>query len=82
MFMQPILYRERSLCRCERNLLEVSAGCRLMRTRTTMTDMAMVYRRPASVMRQSVKPQLATGTGRGIPARWKLARFAWRTWPP
>ena len=52
-----------------RNLLEVSAGCHLMRTRTTMTDMAMVYRRPASVMRQSVKPQLASWDRAGHPSQ-------------
>jgi hypothetical protein len=31
-----------------------------VRTRPTMTAMATVYRRPAGVMRQSVKPQLAS----------------------
>ncbi len=37
-----------------------SAGCHLVQAGPTMTDMAMVYRRPAGVMRQSVKPQLAS----------------------
>lgn len=41
-------------------LLRVSAGCHQMQTRTTMIHMAMVYRRPVGVMRQSVKPQLAS----------------------
>ena len=36
---------------------------------TTMAPMAMVYRRPVGVMRQSVKPQLPAGTARGVPAR-------------
>jgi hypothetical protein len=46
-----------------------------VRTGTTMTDMAMVYRRPAGVMRQSVKPQLASWDRAGHPSRVKLARF-------
>src|SRR5262249_25797530 len=46
-----------------------------MRTRTTMTDMAMVYRRPVGVMRQSVKPQLASWDRAGHPSQVKLARF-------
>src|ERR1700748_2135558 len=46
-----------------------------MRTRTTMTHMAMVYRRPAGVMRQSVKPQLASWDRAGHPSQVKLARF-------
>ncbi|MDX6334999.1 MAG: hypothetical protein QOG05_2339 [Streptosporangiaceae bacterium] len=45
-------------------LAGVSAGCHQMRTRTTMTHMAMVYRCPVGVMRQSVKPQLASWAGR------------------
>ena len=40
-----------------------------------MTDMAMVYRRPAGVMRQSVKPQLASWDRAGHPSQVKLARF-------
>jgi hypothetical protein len=40
-----------------------------------MTDMAMVYRRPAGVMRQSVKPQLASWDRAGHPGQVKLARF-------
>src|ERR1700728_3156970 len=46
-----------------------------MRTGTTMTDMAMVYRRPVGVMRQSVKPQLASWDRAGHPSQVKLARF-------
>jgi hypothetical protein len=46
-----------------------------MRAGTTMTDMAMVYRRPAGVMRQSVKPQLASQDQAGHPSQVKLARF-------
>ena len=46
-----------------------------MRPGTTMTDMAMVYRRPAGVMRQSVKPQLASQDRAGHPSQVKLARF-------
>jgi hypothetical protein len=46
-----------------------------MRAGTTMTDMAMVYRRPAGVMRQSVKPQLASQDRAGHPSQVKLARF-------
>jgi hypothetical protein len=46
-----------------------------MRTRTTMTYMATLYRRPAGVMRQSVKPQLASWDRAGHPSRVKLARF-------
>jgi len=56
-------------------LAGVSAGCRQMRTRTTMTHMAMVYRRPVGVMRQSVKPQLASWDRAGHPSQVKLARF-------
>ena len=37
--------------------------------------MAMVYRRPVGVMRQSVKPQLASWDRAGHPSRVKLARF-------
>ena len=40
-----------------------------------MTHMAMVYRRPAGVMRQSVKPQLASRDRAGHPSQVKLARF-------
>ena len=43
--------------------------------RMTMTHMAMVYRRPAGVMRQSVKPQLASQDRAGHPSQVKLARF-------
>src|SRR5215831_9374577 len=46
-----------------------------MRARTTMTDMVMVYRRPAGVMRQSVKPQRASGERAGHPSQVKLGRF-------
>jgi hypothetical protein len=63
------------ICRRARSMLEVSAGCRQMRTRTTRTHMAMVYRRPAGVMRQSVKPQLASWDRAGHPSQVKLARF-------
>jgi hypothetical protein len=40
-----------------------------------MTHMAMVYRRPAGVMRQSVKPQPASWDRAGHPSQVKLARF-------
>ena len=40
-----------------------------------MSDMAMVYRCPVGVMRQSVKPQLASGDRAGRPGQVKLARF-------
>jgi hypothetical protein len=40
-----------------------------------MTDMAMMYRRPAGAMRQSVKPQLACCEPAGHPSQVKLARF-------
>jgi hypothetical protein len=40
-----------------------------------MTCMAPVYRRPAGVMRQSVKPQLASWDRAGHPSQVKLARF-------
>jgi len=40
-----------------------------------MTDMATVYRRPAGVMRQSVKPQLASWDRAGHPSQVKLGRF-------
>jgi hypothetical protein len=46
-----------------------------MRTRTTMTDMAVVYRRPVGVMRQSVKPQLASWERAAHPSQVKLNRF-------
>jgi hypothetical protein len=41
----------------------------------TMSDMAVVYRRPAGVMRQSVKPQLASRERAGHPSQVKLRRF-------
>src|SRR5437899_10976662 len=41
----------------------------------TMAHMAMVYRCPAGVMRQSVKPQLASWERAGHPSQVKLARF-------
>ena len=37
--------------------------------------MAMVYRRPVGLMRQSVKPQLASWDRAGQPSQVKLARF-------
>ncbi len=40
-----------------------------------MTGMAMVYRRPAGVMRHSVKPQLASRERAGHPSQVKLGRF-------
>ena len=40
-----------------------------------MTHMAMVYRRPVGVARQSVKPQLASWDRAGHPSQVKLARF-------
>jgi hypothetical protein len=40
-----------------------------------MTHMTMVYRRPVGVMRQSVKPQLASRDRVGHPSQVKLARF-------
>ena len=40
-----------------------------------MTHMAMVYRRPVGVMRQSVKPQLASQDRAGRPSQVKLGRF-------
>src|SRR6516225_4948230 len=46
-----------------------------MRTRTTMTHMATVYRCPVGVMRQSVKPQPASWDRAGHPSQVKLARF-------
>jgi hypothetical protein len=52
-----------------------------MRARTTMADMAVVYRRPAGVMRQSVKPQLASWDRAAHPSQVKLARFL-GTWTP
>jgi hypothetical protein len=53
----------------------VSAGCYRMRVRTTMSHMAVVYRRPVGVMRQSVKPQLASGERAAHPSQVKLGRF-------
>jgi hypothetical protein len=46
-----------------------------MQTRTTMTCMAVVYRRPVGVMRQSVKPQRASWDRAGHPSQVKLSRF-------
>jgi len=46
-----------------------------MRARTTMTGMAVVYRRPVGVMRHSVKPQLASWERAGHPSQVKLGRF-------
>src|SRR6266576_4809443 len=46
-----------------------------MRARTTMSHMAMVYRRPVGVMRQSGKPQLASWDRAGHPSQVKLGRF-------
>jgi len=46
-----------------------------MRARTTMTGMAVVYRRPAGVLRHSVKPQPASQERPGHPGQVKLARF-------
>jgi hypothetical protein len=40
-----------------------------------MTPMAMVYRRPVGVMRQSVKPQLASWERAAHPSQVKLNRF-------
>ena len=40
-----------------------------------MGRMAMVYRRPVGVMRQSVKPQIASWDRAGHPSQVKLARF-------
>jgi hypothetical protein len=40
-----------------------------------MAHMAVVYRRPVGVMRQSVKPQLASWDRAGYPSQVKLARF-------
>jgi hypothetical protein len=41
----------------------------------TISHMAMACRRPAGVMRQSVKPQLASWDRAGHPSQVKLARF-------
>jgi hypothetical protein len=46
-----------------------------MQTRTTMTHMATVHRRPIGVMRHSVKPQLASWDRAGHPSQVKLGRF-------
>jgi hypothetical protein len=43
--------------------------------RMTMTDMAMVYRRPAGAVRLSVEPQLASWDRAGHPSQVKLAGF-------
>jgi hypothetical protein len=40
-----------------------------------MTDMAMVYHRPAGAMRHGVKPQLASWNRAGHPSQVKLRRF-------
>ncbi len=40
-----------------------------------MTHMAMLYRRPVDVMRQSVKPQLASWDRAAHPSQVKLGRF-------
>jgi hypothetical protein len=40
-----------------------------------MTGMAVVYRRPAGVMRQSVKPQLGSWDRASHPSQVKLGRF-------
>jgi hypothetical protein len=48
---------------------------RQTRTRTTMTRMPRVYRRPAGVMRHSVKPQLVSWERAGHPSQVKLRRF-------
>jgi hypothetical protein len=46
-----------------------------MRARTTMSHVAMVYRRPVGVMRHSVRPQLASWERAGHPSQVKLRRF-------
>jgi hypothetical protein len=46
-----------------------------MQTRTTMTHMPVVYRRPVGVMRQSVTPQLASWDRAAHPSQVKLRRF-------
>jgi hypothetical protein len=46
-----------------------------MRTGTTMTHMATVYRHPAGVLRHSVKPQLASWERAAHPSQVKLGRF-------
>jgi len=48
-------------------------GCHQVLKRTTMTCMAMVYRRPAGAARLKVTPQLASRAGH--PSQVKLARF-------
>src|SRR5215472_3748560 len=58
-----------------RSLTVVSAGCHWRRTRTTMTDMATMYRRPVGAMRHSVKPQLASWDRTAHPSQVKLRRF-------
>jgi hypothetical protein len=58
-----------------RNSMVVSAGCHRMRTRTTMTDTATVYRRPVSAMRHSVEPQLASWDRAAHPSPVKLRHF-------
>jgi hypothetical protein len=46
-----------------------------MRAGTTMTHVAMVYRRPVGVMRHSVKPQPASWDRAGHPSQVRLRRF-------
>jgi hypothetical protein len=58
-----------------RNLLGGSAGCHQMRMRITMTDMAVVYRRPVGAVRLSVEPQLASWDRAGHPSQVKLGGF-------
>src|SRR5215472_6833556 len=58
-----------------RSLTVVSAGCHWRRTRTTMTHMAGMYRRPVGAMRHSVTPQLASWDRAGHPSQVKLRRF-------
>jgi len=50
-------------------------GCYQMQLPMTMTYMATLYRRPVGVMRQSVKPQLASWDRAGHPSQVKLGRF-------
>src|SRR5215469_7051781 len=78
MALSPLRRALRSrLPRAQRRLKRprLAAGCHQMRTRTTMTHMATVYRRPVGVLRHSVKPQLASGERAGHPSQVKLGRF-------
>src|SRR5690348_13163385 len=68
------LQRTHSSAAASAQLAGVSAGCHGMRTRTTMTHMATVYRRPVGVRRHSVKPQLASWDRAGHPSQVRLAR--------